>query len=420
MGKRKRRKYYNGPDLTSDVELYPGDIFELTVDKITESGEGITYINNNIPILILGAIEGEKLRVKVLRKYPEKFICSIEEILSASNYRKLPECEYFGKCTGCQWQHIDYKFQLKLKKIRLENEIKNYKNISHVDISETIPSNKEFNYRNHARFTAFREDNNTNLGYVNMYSRKFVKIDKCMIMNGKVNNFLGNIQNKLSDMTQVSIRTAINNDSYIIQPKLDLDSSGIFSGQKYYDEKIRNTNFRVAGASFFQVNVEQLSNAVDEIKEFLQLSGDEIIVDAYSGVGVFSILLSSYVKHVYGIEESYSAIEDAKYNAKNIKNIEFIMGKTEDVLLNWNKDIDYLLLDPPRIGCHKNVLEAVRKLKPRKIIILSCEPKFFARDLSILCKNNLFNVEKIVPLDMFPQTKHTEIIAYLSLNEKDL
>ena len=96
------------------------------------------------------------------------------------------------------------------------------------------------------------------------------------------------------------------------------------------------------------------------------------------------------------------------------------MGKTEDVLLNWNKDIDYLLLDPPRIGCHKNVLEAVRKLKPRKIIILSCEPKFFARDLSILCKNNLFNVEKIVPLDMFPQTKHTEIIAYLSLNEKDL
>ena len=78
-------------------------------------------------------------------------------------------------------------------------------------------------------------------------------------------------------MTQVSIRTAINNDSYIIQPKLDLDSSGIFSGQKYYDEKIRNINFRVAGASFFQVNVEQLSNAVDEIKEFLQLSGDETV-----------------------------------------------------------------------------------------------------------------------------------------------
>ena len=93
---------------------------------------------------------------------------------------------------------------------------------------------------------------------------------------------IGNIQNKLSDVTQVSIRTAINNDSYIIQPKLDLDSSGIFSGQKYYDEKIRNTNLSRRSA-FFQVNVEQLSNAVDERKEFLQLSGDEIIVDAYLG-----------------------------------------------------------------------------------------------------------------------------------------
>ena len=417
MGKRKRRKYYDGPDLTSGVDLYPGDIFELTVEKITESGEGITFLDKNIPVLILGAIIGEKLRVKVLKKYPEKFICTIEEILSPSKYRKLPECEFFGKCTGCQWQHIDYQFQLKLKKNRLENEIKNYKNISHVKISETIPSDKEFNYRNHARFTAFSENNHTNLGYVNMYSRNFVKIDKCIIMNEKINNFLLNIQNKLSDRTQVSIRTAINNDSYIIQPKLNLESSGIFSGQKYYDEKVRSANFRVAGASFFQVNIEQLSKAVDEIKDFLQLSGNEILVDAYSGVGVFSILLSSYVKYVYGIEESYSAIEDAKYNSKDIKNIEFIMGKTEEVLLNWNKDFDYLLLDPPRIGCHENVLEAVRKLKPRKIIILSCEPKFFARDLSILCKNNLFKVKKVIPLDMFPQTKHTEIIAYLSLNE---
>ena len=417
MGKRKRRKYYNGPDLTSDVELYPGDTFELTVDKITESGEGITFIGNNIPVLILGAITGEKLRVKVLKKYPEKFICTIEEIIFASKHRKLPECEFFGKCTGCQWQHIDYSFQLKLKKLRLETEIKNYKNISHLKVSETIPSDKKFYYRNHARFTAFSENDDTNLGYVNMYSRKFIKIDKCMIMDKKINNFLSNIQNKLSERTQVSIRTAINNDSYIIQPKLDLDSSDLFTGQKYYDEKVRNANFRVAGSSFFQVNVEQLSKAVDEIKDFLQLSGKEVLIDAYSGVGVFSVLLSSYVKYVYGIEESYSAVEDAKYNSKGIKNIEFIMGKTEEVLLNWDKDIDYLLLDPPRIGCHQNVLDAVRKLKPTKIIILSCEPKFFARDLSILCKDNLFNVEKIIPLDMFPQTKHTEIIAYLSLSE---
>ncbi|MBA31465.1 MAG: SAM-dependent methyltransferase [Chloroflexi bacterium] len=414
MGKRKRRKYYKGPDITSDIELYPGDIFELIVDKIIDSGEGLTFIGNNVPVIILGAIDGEKLKVKVLKKYPEKFICTIEEIISPSKYRTSPECKFFGQCTGCQWQHIDYSFQLELKKKRIENELKNYKNISHLKISDTIPSDKKFYYRNHARFTANKDNNSSNLGYVNMYSRNFVKIDECMIMDKKINNFLRSIQEQISGKTQVSIRTAINNDSYIIQPKLELESSGIFSGQKYYDEKVRGTNFRIAGASFFQVNIQQLSKAIDEIREFLQLSGDEILVDAYSGVGVFSILLSPFVKYVYGIEESYSAIQDAKYNSKNLKNIEFIMGKTEDVLFDWTKDIDYLLLDPPRIGCHENVLRAVRKIKPKKIIILSCEPKFFARDLSILCEDNLFKVEKIIPLDMFPQTKHTEIIAYLS------
>lgn len=414
MGKRKRKKYYKGPDLTSDIELYPGDIFQLVVEEIIDSGEGRAFINDNIPIIILGAIQGEKLKVKVLKKYPEKFICTIEEIISPSKHRKVPECKFFGQCTGCQWQHIDYSFQLKLKKKIIENEIKKYKNISHLKISDTIPSDKKFYYRNHARFTAYKENNSTNLGYVNMYSRNFVKIDKCMIMDKKINNFLENIQGKISDRTQVSIRTAINNDSYIIQPNLELESADIFSGQKYYDEEVRHTNFRIAGASFFQVNIQQLSNAVDEIRNFLQLSGDEILVDAYSGVGVFSILLSPYVKYVYGIEESYSAIQDAKYNSKNIQNIEFIMGKTEAVLFDWEQDIDYLLLDPPRIGCHENVLKSVRKLKPKKIIMLSCEPKFFARDLSILCQNDLFRIEKIIPLDMFPQTKHTEIIAYLS------
>ena len=112
MGKRKRRKYYKGPDLTSDIKLYPGDTFELIVDKIIDSGEGMTFIYDNIPVIILGAIEGEKLKVKVLKKYPEKFICTIEEVISPSKHRKAPECKFFGQCTGCQWQHIDYSFQL--------------------------------------------------------------------------------------------------------------------------------------------------------------------------------------------------------------------------------------------------------------------------------------------------------------------
>jgi 23S rRNA (uracil1939-C5)-methyltransferase len=167
------------------------------------------------------------------------------------------------------------------------------------------------------------------------------------------------------------------------------------------------------------VNTGQLSRAVDEVRELLDLQGSEVMVDAYCGVGVFAVLMSPYVKRVIGIEESASAIEDAGQNMNGVTNVDFIEGKTEHVMADWplDDDVDVLLLDPPRVGCHPDVLESVKKLKPKKVLMVSCEPAAMARDLDLLCQGGIYKLETLRPVDMFPQTRHVETISMLTLQE---
>jgi 23S rRNA (uracil1939-C5)-methyltransferase len=129
--------------------------------------------------------------------------------------------------------------------------------------------------------------------------------------------------------------------------------------------------------------------------------------------------MSPYVKKVVGIEESASAIEDAGQNMSGVTNVEFIEGKTEDVMADWPlvDDVDVLLLDPPRVGCHPDVLDSVKKLKPKKVLMVSCEPAAMGRDLDLLCQGGMYKLEILRPVDMFPQTRHVETISMLTLQE---
>jgi 23S rRNA (uracil1939-C5)-methyltransferase len=198
---------------------------------------------------------------------------------------------------------------------------------------------------------------------------------------------------------------------------MDISGLSLVTGEQHYEEEVRGSRFRVAASSFFQVNTGQLSRAVDEVRELLELDGSEVMIDAYCGVGVFAVLMSPYVQRVVGIEESASAIEDAELNMNGVTNVEFVEGKTEHVLAEWDQDVDVLLLDPPRVGCHPDVLESVKKLKPKKVLMVSCEPAAMARDLDLLCQSGMYKLETLRPVDMFPQTRHVETISMLTLQE---
>ena len=139
------------------------------------------------------------------------------------------------------------------------------------------------------------------------------------------------------------------------------------------------------------------------------------MIDAYCGVGTFTCLIAPYVKKIYGIEESASAIIDANINSNKFNNIYYIQGKTEDVLLDVIDEIDILLLDPPRIGCDDLVIQKINKINPRKILLISCSPENFAIDISRLIKGNIFHISRVIPFDMFPQTRHVEVLGILDL-----
>ena len=149
------------------------------------------------------------------------------------------------------------------------------------------------------------------------------------------------------------------------------------------------------------------------VRERLELSGDETLVDAYAGVGTFAALLASRVRRVVAIEESEAAVKDAAINTLGIDNLEFRQGRVEDVLDELDGEADAVVLDPPRAGCHPAALEAVVRWAPRRLCYVSCDPETLARDLQVLVQGGL-RVERVEPVDMFPHTHHVECVVTLS------
>ena len=414
MAKHKRKRRYSGPDITGHVDLNPGDQFQTTLDGINDSGETLSEIRG-APVEVTGGLPGEKVVVEVQKRFPERIVAKVVEVLEQAEERVVPECEYFLTCSGCQWQHASYDYQLQLKQARVQREIDKYQSLSQVVVDATIGSESQLGYRNHGRFTVGKKDDGGKIGYINAVTRRFVKIDRCLLMNEQINKVLDLAQDNVAGQTQMAIRAGSNTDSMLIQPRMNLSHIGLVTGEQHYEEEVRGFRFRVAASSFFQVNTSQLSRAIDEVRDLLDLDGTEVMVDAYCGVGVFTVLLAPYVRKIVGIEESASAIEDAGLNSKDILNIEFVEGKTEHILNTLNQHIDVLLLDPPRVGCHPDVLDSVIKLKPEKVLMISCEPEAMARDLNLLCSTGIYSLETIRPVDMFPQTRHVETISMLRL-----
>ncbi|MQG89173.1 MAG: 23S rRNA (uracil(1939)-C(5))-methyltransferase RlmD [SAR202 cluster bacterium] len=414
MAKHKRKRRYSGPDITGHVDLNPGDQFQTTLNGINDSGETLSEIRG-APVEVTGGLPGEKVVVEVQKRFPERIVAKVVEVLEQAEERVVPECEYFLTCSGCQWQHASYDYQLQLKQARVQREIDKYQSLSQVVVDATIGSESQLGYRNHGRFTVGKKDDGGKIGYINAVTRRFVKIDRCLLMNEQINKVLDLAQDNVAGQTQMAIRAGSNTDSMLIQPRMNLSHIGLVTGEQHYEEEVRGFRFRVAASSFFQVNTSQLSRAIDEVRDLLELDGTEVMVDAYCGVGVFTVLLAPYVRKIVGIEESASAIEDAGLNSKDILNIEFVEGKTEHILNTLNQHIDVLLLDPPRVGCHPDVLDSVIKLKPEKVLMISCEPEAMARDLNLLCSTGIYSLETIRPVDMFPQTRHVETISMLRL-----
>ncbi|MCH8309168.1 MAG: 23S rRNA (uracil(1939)-C(5))-methyltransferase RlmD, partial [Chloroflexi bacterium] len=295
--------------------------------------------------------------------------------------------------------------------------LREYTRLADIQVSPTMPAPERFNYRNHARFTVRYGGQ---LGFSNRITRRFARVDHCMLMGQPINDAVTELQEKAGETSNLSVRVGTNTGDILIQPAFKNPEITIPSGQKHYRENLLGRDFKVASPSFFQVNTAQAENLVNLVKDRLELTGNETVVDAYAGVGVFAILLAPYVARAIAIEESNSAVKDAKENAEGLDNVVFIEARTEDALGMLEEETglattpDVVILDPPRVGCHPGTLDALLELRPRRVAYVSCDPPSLARDLDILVKGG-YTVDSVEPVDMFPQTYHVECVAMLTL-----
>ena len=406
----------------------PGDRVTLWLTSWGRLGEAMADFDGH-NVFVAGGIPGERVVAEVIKVHRKYVSAKVVEVLEASPDRVEPPCPYYGECTGCQWQHLSYDAQLKTKREKVVDALQRVGDFENPPVSEVRPSPDQYGYRNHARFTVRRRgkredgpegNREGSLGFVNRETRQFVRIDKCLLMHDGVNRLLEDLQDHCGETTQLSIRAAkypgragkYSEDS-LIQPYLAHPEISVKTGQKRYTETVGGHDFQVSSPSFFQVNVDQAAAAAQVVSDRLQLGPNDVLLDAYTGVGTFAILLAPSVKKVIAVEESSAAVADAKLNGAGLNNLEFVLGRTEDVLRDLPEKPDVVVLDPPRSGCQPRALESLIEMAPPRLAYVSCDAETLGRDLKILCQGG-YQLDEVAPLDMFPQTHHVECVAFLS------
>ena len=383
------------------------DRLQLQLTDMAYMGEALGRHDGQVVFAAYG-IPGEGVVVELEKRKRGYLEGVVTEVISPSAHRVAPPCPYFGTCSGCSWQHIDYPFQLELKQRIVSEQLRRIGKLEGAPVASTLASPTPYGYRNHARFSV---DSQGHLGFVRRQNRRFLRIDECLIMDPWINQVLAQLQGKAPGVHQVAMRYGVRMGSFLIHPDLG-EMNGLETGQPFYEEVLLGRRFRVSAASFFQVNVAQAERLAEVVRAGLRLSGRELVVDAYAGVATFAVLLAPSAAHIIAIEESASAQKDAEVNLEGISNVEFLQAKTEAALPSLKERPDAVILDPPRPGCHRKVLSALLDLHPRRVVYVSCNPATLARDLAVLVGGG-YRLQEIQPADMFPQTYHIEAVAVL-------
>jgi 23S rRNA (uracil1939-C5)-methyltransferase len=385
-------------------------------------------------------LPGELARVQVVEERRDFARGELISVLRGAPGRIEPPCAHYRDgCGGCSWQHADYPLQLRLKQAIVVDQLRRIGHFPNAEelVREPVGMLEPWRYRNQARFTVGRRFGE--LCFTYRATHRLLRIDHCWIVHPTIQQVLQRIQGRLADtqrrIHQISIRVGANTGQVLISPSLP-EIPEIASGQPFLEEELLGRRFRLQPPSFFQVNTRRevrplpatirhawLPVPTDGLSmadllallvfDRLEPDPSDVVVDAYSGVGTFALLLAPLVREAIGIEEARSAIKDAEHNAIGVNNVRFVEAKTEAALPSLDVRPAAVVLDPARPGCHPDVLRALLERRPARIVYVSCDPSTLARDLRILVDGG-YQLGEVQPLDMFPQTFHVESVATLT------
>jgi 23S rRNA (uracil1939-C5)-methyltransferase len=401
---------------------------KLRLTDMAHGGDALGRYEGKV-IFVPYSIPGEVALVEIVEDKGRYARAQLVEILSPSPHRVDPPCPHFGpgRCGGCQWQHIAYRVQLEFKAAVVGDQLTRIGRLPDAPVKGTIPSASPWHYRNRVQFSI---SDDGRLGFVATDSRRVEPIQECYLLHPLLEELLGALDLELPGLVRLSLRAGVNTGDQMIifetqndePPALESDlpvscvlllSDGTpvnLIGNNYVTEVVAERRFRISATSFFQVNTAAAEELVRVVGEYLAPAGDETLLDAYCGVGTFALSLVDKVGHVIGIEEDVGTVADARLNAGEMENVEFIEGSVEALLPQLERRIDLAVLDPPRQGCRPEALAALIELAPRRIVYVSCDPATLARDARRLADGG-YQLVEVQPVDMFPQTYHIESVA---------
>lgn len=375
----------------STPPLSTGQSIEVTVEDLAFGGEGVARMQDFV-VFIPFVIPGERVRAEVVEVKKNFARARLLQVVEASPDRVEPPCRYFGSCGGCQYQHIRYERQPALKHKQVSDLLERIGGLTRAQVEPVAPCPAPYGYRNRimVRSQWNKQEQQLVMGYLGVDNRRVVDVEECLIADSQLNQQIQAARRQPPPRGGLKVVLRVSPEGWEVPPD-----------------------------SFFQTNFHALPLLVDAVRRCLQDGGAEYLVDAYCGVGFFALSCADLVKHFLGVEVDLAAVRAARRNAqqRGISNGEFFAARTEDllpdILHRYAPDRVAVVLDPPRTGCPAHSLELLRRVRVRQIIYISCHPAALARDLNILCAGGVYDLMRVRPVDMFPQTQHVECVADL-------
>ncbi|MTL83672.1 23S rRNA (uracil(1939)-C(5))-methyltransferase RlmD, partial [Turicibacter sanguinis] len=377
-------------------------------------------------------------------------------------------------CGGCQLQHMTYPEQLRIKRDAIWQAVERYTNLDpeELDIRPTMGMDNPYNYRNRAQMPVGYDEDGVMVGFYSMNSRELVNVTDCEVQYEEINKVVNHAVDLLDDykvfayapktkkgtarhiVVRRGYRTGEIQVTFVLANKdfkkmyslaLDLmkycpevksvyvnynsdDTHEIFgpdmikvAGEDFITDRLGKFKFNLSPRAFYQLNPEQTVKLYNQVKYAASLTGTEKVVDAYCGVGTIGQWVADQASEVRGVDITRAAIIDAKANAKlnNIDNTYYAVGKAESIVPKWANEgfkPDVVIVDPPRTGMGPELIEMLKRVQPKRIVYVSCNPSTLAKNLKELTKK--YRVDYIQPIDMFPQTSHVEAVVRLTRMDK--
>lgn len=444
------------------------EYYDVSFVDMTHDGMGICKIDG-FAVFVKDALKGESANIKITKVGKSFGFGIVNEMISESPFRKKPICDHYYECGGCNLMHMNYQMQLDFKKHRTKETLRKLGRIE-TKVNDTVGMANPYYYRNKAVVPFGERNGKLIAGLYKPRSHDIVDIKRCYIIpkidsdiikflktvfneigvsaydeethTGVIKNVIIRSSHKYDDIsvTIVTYTSKLPKKEVIIQRlvqkfsriksivhNINSDKTNVIFGKKskilfgedLIRDEINGILFEISHKSFYQVNPVQTEELYKKAISYAELTGNEVVVDAFCGIGTIGLTAAPFAKTVLGMDVVKSSIENAKRNAINnkITNARFVTGKAEKVIKDWkNYDVDVLFIDPPRKGVEREFLETIVEMKVKRIVYISCNVSTLARDLNFL-QGNDYIVEETTPYDMFPQTNHIESVTKLTLRK---